>query len=107
MVSSRFAESRFAESRFAESRFAESRFAESRFAESRFAESRFAESGFHYEVIINLNTTATMMSRSIQASPCCAVGRFICRRLRVSGKAGCPWRVSAACSHGPAGEAGK
>ena len=63
---SRFAESRFAESRFTESHFAESRFAESRFAESRFAESRFAKYRFQYRVIINLNTTETIMSCTIR-----------------------------------------
>ena len=43
-----------------------------------------------------------MMSRSIRAPPCCAVCRFISRRVRITGEAGFCRRVSVPRSHGPA-----
>ena len=56
--------------------------------------------------IINMNTTATdvyfRQSRSIRAPPCCAVGHFISRRVRVTGEASSGRRVRFAGSHGPA-----
>ena len=45
-------------------------------------------------------------SCSLRGQPCCAVGRFISRRVRITAEAGPRHRVRVAGSHGRAGEAG-